>query len=333
MAGLLAATGGPPVRAQAGFHPERIADVVAQAQALERLNALIVARGGEVAVAEAFRGPGLDTPVNVKSVSKSVIAALVGIAIDRGVLEGPDQTVGDLLADRIPPGADRGVAEITVGNLLSLQSGLDRTSGRNYGRWVQSDDWVAHVLSRPFVDRPGGRMLYSTGNTHLLSAILTRASGRSTLALARAWLGTPLGIDIPAWDRDPQGIYLGGNNMAFSPRDLLRFGETYRRGGVFDGERVLSEDWVRTSWTPRTRSPFSGDAYGFGWFLRDAGGGRLAAYARGFGGQFVIVVPSLEMTVVVTSSTGTRLRTDGYGDALWSLVEDGLIPAALADYQ
>lgn len=303
---------------------------MAQARALERLNTLIVARDGEVAFAEAFRGRGLDTPVNVKSVSKSIIAALVGVAIDRGVLEGPDQTLGSLLEPRIPGDADPRVRDITLGNLLSMQAGLERTSGRNYGRWVQSPDWVAHALSRPFVDAPGGGMLYSTGSSHLLSAILTRASGRSTLELARDWLGAPLGIAFPPWDRDPQGVYLGGNNMALSPRELLRFGELYRQGGARNGQRILSEAWVETSWTPRTRSVFSGDGYGYGWFLRDVGGGRMAAYARGFGGQYVIVVPSLAMTVVITSNTKTRLRVDGYGNALWSLIEDGLVPAALA---
>lgn len=317
-----------PAGAEQAFDPERLDAVVAQARSLERLDTLIVARNGEVAFAESFRGRGLDAPVNVKSVSKSLIAALVGIAVDRGILEGPDQTIGALLAGRIPAGADPRAAGITVGNLLSMQAGLERTSGRNYGRWVQSRDWVAHALSRPFVDVPGGGMLYSTGSSHLLSAILTRASGRSTLDLARDWLGKPLGIDIPPWDRDPQGIYLGGNNMALSPNALLRFGELYRRGGEFEGQRILPEAWVETSWAPRTRSVFSGDGYGYGWFLRDVGGGHTAAYARGFGGQYVIVVPSLAMTVVVTSDTDTRLRVDGYGDALWSLIEDGLVPAA-----
>lgn len=314
----------------AGFEPVRFDETVAQARSLERLNSFIVACDGEVAFAEAFRGRDLDTPVNVKSVSKSIIAALVGVAIDRGILEGPDQTIGALLEPRIPGDADPRVRDITLGNLLSMQAGLERTSGRNYGRWVQSPDWVAHALSRPFVDAPGGGMLYSTGSSHLLSAILTRASGRSTLELARDWLGAPLGIAFPPWDRDPQGVYLGGNNMALSPRELLRFGELYRQGGARNGQRILSKSWVETSWTPRTRSVFSGDGYGYGWFLRDVGGGRMAAYARGFGGQYVIVVPSLAMTVVITSNTTTRLRVDGYGDALWSLIEDGLVPAALA---
>lgn len=326
VAPLLAVT---PAQADRDFDPVLLGDAVAQARSLERLNTLIVARNGEVAFAESFRGLGLDAPVNIKSVSKSLIAALVGIAVDRGLLEGPDQKIGALLVGRIPDAADPRVRGITIGNLLSMQAGLERTSGRNYGRWVQSSDWVAHALSRPFVDAPGGGMLYSTGSSHLLSAILTRASGRSTLDLARDWLGKPLGFDIPPWDRDPQGVYLGGNNMALSPRELLKFGELYRRGGEIDGRRILPESWVQTSWIPRTHSVFSGDGYGYGWFLRDVGGGHSAAYARGFGGQYVIVVPSLAMTVVVTSDTNTRLRVDGYGDALWSMIEDHLIPAAL----
>ena len=76
--------------------------------------------------------------------------------MDRGLLEGPDQKIGALLEERIPAGADPRVRGITIGNLLSMQAGLERTSGRNYGRWVQSSDWVAHALSRPFVDVPGG---------------------------------------------------------------------------------------------------------------------------------------------------------------------------------
>ena len=319
-----------PVHADRGFDPGLLDKAVAQARSLERLNSLIVARDGKIAFAESFHGRGLDTPVNIKSVSKSVIAALVGIAIDRGLLDGPDQAIDLLFDPQVSNAADGRITGITIGNLLSMQAGLERTSGRNYGRWVQSDNWVDHVLSRPFVDVPGGGMLYSTGNSHLLSAILTRVSGRSTLALAREWLGDPLGIDIPAWDRDPQGIYLGGNNMAMTPRALLRFGELFRRGGEYEGRRILPESWVEASWAPRTRSVFSGDGYGYGWFLRNVGGGHTAAYARGFGGQYVIVIPTLAITVVVTSDTDTRLRVDGYGDSLWSLIEDGLVPAAMA---
>lgn len=325
---VVLALAGSPATAGNGLDTLLLSRAMERAAALPRLQALIVARDGEIVVERAFRGPSLDTPVNVKSVSKSVISALVGIAIARGVLDGPDQPVAPLLADRLPANADARHARLTIGNLLSMQAGLERTSGRNYGRWVKSRDWVRHVLSRPFVDEPDGTMLYSTGSTHLLSAILTRVSGRTTHELALDWLGEPLGIAIPPWQRDPQGIFFGGNNMKLSPRALLRFGELYRNGGLWRGKRVVPESWIRASWKPRTRSRFSGHAYGFGWFMTDSCG-HAVHYARGFGGQFIHVIPTLRMTVVITSDRSARTRVGGYREALTSLLRGDLIPAAL----
>jgi CubicO group peptidase (beta-lactamase class C family) len=311
-----------------GLDPALLNRAFEHAAGQKRLHALIVARDGKIMRERAFRGPGLNRPTNIKSASKSIISALVGIAIDRGVIEGSDQPASAFLAEYMPRNGDPRLRRITVGNLLSMQAGLERTSGRNYGRWVQSRDWVRHALSRPFADEPGGSMLYSTGSTHLLSAILTKAAGRSTLALARDWLGEPLGIDIPAWERDPQGIYLGGNNMLLSPRALLRFGELYRNGGLHDGKQVLSEGWIRKSWETRTHSRFSAHPYGYGWF-KTGFCGHTAPYARGFGGQFVYVIPSLGMTVVITSDRSARTRIGGYRDRLTSLMRDDLVPAAI----
>ncbi|MDZ4053886.1 MAG: serine hydrolase, partial [Phenylobacterium sp.] len=196
-----------------GLDPAAMATVVEQARALPNLHALIVARDGEVLAEHRLRGPGLDQPVNIKSASKTVLSALVGIAIDRGVLAGTDQKVAPLLVGDLPAGGDPRLQEIEVGHLLSMQAGLGRTSGQYYGAWVTSPNWVRHALARPFDDDPGGRMIYSTGTSHLMSAALTQAAGASTHALARAWLAEPLGVTLPPWLRDPQGIYFGGNDM------------------------------------------------------------------------------------------------------------------------
>jgi CubicO group peptidase (beta-lactamase class C family) len=327
LASAAARAAGPPVAA--GLDAGLMAGTVERAEALSpRLRSLVVARDGVPLVERALPGgPGLGRPVNIKSASKSVISALVGVAIDKGVLEGVDQRIAPVLGSRVPRDVDPRVREITVGHLLSMRAGLERTSGPNYGRWVSSRDWVRFALSRPFVDEPGGRMLYSTGSTHLLSAVLTRASGRSTLELAREWLGRPLGIEIPPWTRDPQGVYFGGNEMALSPRALLRFGETYRLGGVSDGRRVLPESWVRESWTPRTTSPFSGSSYGYGWFIA-AARGHPVYYAWGYGGQMVYVVPDLALTVVMTSDPDHPAGRDGFVQNLHALLADGIVPAA-----
>lgn len=302
-------------------------DVRAAAARLEPLRGLIIARHGEVLLEHRFAGPALDRPVNVKSVSKAIIAALAGAAIERGLLDGPDQRIAPLLADRLPRDADPRLQRITLDHLLSMRAGLERTSGVNYGRWVTSPDWVRHALARPFVAEPGGTMLYSTGNSHLVSAILTRASRRSTHALAEEWLGRPLGISIPPWPRDPQGIFFGGNDMLLSPRAMLVFGEMIRAGGLHEGRRVLPEAWVATCFAPRTASVFTGAAHGYAWFTAP-GPGPVRHYAWGFGGQMIHVVPSLGATVVMTSDPTQRSGgAQGHARALHGLMETSILPA------
>ncbi|MEZ5863495.1 MAG: serine hydrolase [Geminicoccaceae bacterium] len=316
--GALAVAGGvgAPRRAVAAIDP---AALLERARALPRLHTLIVGQGSEILVSETFRGPAADRPVNIKSLAKTIIATLVGCAIDRGVLDGPDQRITSVLGPLVPAGADPRLEEVTIGNLLSMQAGLERTSGANYGAWVTSPDWVAYALGRPFVAEPGGRMLYSTGSSHLLSAILTRAAGESTLGLARAWLGEPLGIEIPPWDRDPQGIYLGGNNMLLSPAAILRFGRMINGGGTLDGRRIVAESWIATSWQPRTASRWTGHRYGYGWFMTGTGG-HPHYYGWGYGGQMLHVVPSLGLTIAITSDPTVRSREEGHMAGLRALV-------------
>ena len=309
-----------------GLDALRLAQADQQAEALSQMRAMIVARDGQIGLERVYRGPALDSPVNIKSASKTVLAAVAGAAVARGVLH-LDQPIAPILGRRVPAGVDSRVRAITVEHLLSMSAGLEPTSGANYGRWVSSDDWVGYALSRPFVDAPGGRMLYSTGTSHILSAVLTAAAGRSTLDLARAWLGAPMGITIPSWTRDPKGIYFGGNEMALSPRDLLRFGELYRNGGVQGQTRVLPASWIEESWRSRGgRSPWTGYTYGLGWWIRQSAG-REVYFAWGYGGQMVYVVPSLALTVVMTSDPAARGAT-GHVQALHALFDQALVPAA-----
>ena len=293
-----------------------------RAESIEPLKAVVVAHEGTIVAERGYGSARPDSQANIKSASKVVMSALVGIAIERGLLQGVDQPVAPLLKDKLPDDPDPRLAEVTIGHLLSMQAGLGSTSGRNYGRWVSSGDWVRAALARPFVAEPGGAMVYSTGSSHLLSAILTRVSGRSTLALAREWLGSQEGFEITAWDRDPQGIFFGGNNMAMSARSLLAFGELYRTGGLAaDGSRLLPRAWVRASWQPRTVSRFNADGYGYGWFSRQISG-RQVHYAWGYGGQMLYVVPSLRLTVAMTSDESQASGRTGHRAALHGLLEE-----------
>ena len=289
---------------------------------LDPLKVVLVSRDGEMLAERAFNGRSISASTNIKSASKSIISAMVGIAIGKGLLQGPDQMIAPILESELPRDPDPRIHEITIGNLLSMQAGLARLSGPNYGRWVASRNWVRFALSEPFDGEPGGQMLYSTASTHLLSAILTRAGGKSTLALAREWFEPLEGFRIGSWDRDPQGIYLGGNQMAMTAGSLLAFGDLYRNGGrTKEGVRIISEDWIRQSWTQRTNSRFSGDGYGYGWFLRKIGGEDVR-FGWGYGGQMVYVVPSLGLTVVMTSDEGAPSARTGYRDDLHALLAE-----------
>ncbi len=305
-----------------GIHTPALSQILDHATNLGPLKTVVIAQHGEILAERGYRGHSVTAPTNIKSASKTIISALVGIAIDKGILQGVDQNIAPLLREDLPPDPDPRIEDITIGHLLSMQAGLTRTSGRNYGRWVNSRNWVRAALAQPFADDPGGDMLYSTGSTHLLSAILTQEAGRSTLDLAREWLGPAKNFAIAGWHRDPQGIYLGGNQMAMSAKSLLAFGELYRNGGrAADGRQLIPRGWIEQSWRLRTHSRFTGDGYGHGWFLREIGGHDVR-YAWGYGGQMLYIVPSLGLTCVMTSDDSRPAGRTGYRAELHGLMSE-----------
>jgi len=292
---------------------------------MPRLRTLLVARHGELELEHRFRGPTLTTPANVKSVSKSVLSAVVGIAIEEGHLDDVSQPVAPFFSRHIPAIGDDAKGRITVGHLLSMQSGLESTSGRNYGAWVASRDWVRYAITRPVVAEPGTSRIYSTGNSHLMAAVLTQATGQNLWAFTRSRLAEPMGINLPRWVADPQGINFGGNEMRMTPRAMLAFGELYRNGGRHEGRQVVPEWWVEASLTPQATGR-RGEGYGYGWFISSVRGHPMF-YAWGYGGQFIYVVPSLELTVVTTSDPDVA-REGEHIRAVRELLANFIVPAA-----
>lgn len=308
-----------PVLGQASLSP-----ILDDANRLENLRAIAVWSDGREIAARGYHGFTPDSPTNIKSASKSIISALAGIAIAKGELEGPDQPIAPILQDDLPADPDPRLATVTLGNLLSMQAGLERQSGANYGAWVSSRNWVRAALAAPFTQDPGGRMQYSTASSHLVSAILTRVTGRSTLDLARDWLDPVPGFRITGWERDPQGIYLGGNQMAMSTRSLLAFGAMYADGGRAGGQQVVPADWVAQSWQSRTSSIFSGQGYGYGWFIGRASG-RPVRYGWGYGGQMIYVFPASRgrpaVAIAMTSDPDQPSARTGYRNDLHMLAD------------
>ncbi len=267
------------------------------------IRSFVVQREGELIIDAHRSGMRADRATNVKSVAKSIISLLVGIAIEQGHLRGVRQPIGEFFPEYFEARPDPEKQAITIQDLLTMRAGLASTSRRNYGRWVQSDDWVEYALDQPLIDEPGGGMIYSTGSSHLLSVILTRATGMSTRAFAERYLFGPLDIALGGWDRDPQGYYLGGNNMALSPAALLKIGTMVINGGAYDGQQVVPRAWIAESMRVYTRSRFNPYDYGYGWWQRELRG-YTVQFAWGNGGQYILMIPALETVVAIASRSG-----------------------------
>ena len=308
-----------PVRAQ-----EARDELQSALDTQDQLHSLQVMQGYEMLIEAAPRGSGLDALANIKSCSKSLVALMLGQVIARGDISGVDATLAEVAPDLIPTDADPQVRNITMQDLVTLRAGLESTSGGNYGAWISSDNWVANALSQPMQSAPGSRMIYSTGSTHVLGAALAEASGESLLSLMRSELGDPLEIEIPPWVRDPQGYYMGGNQMALTPRAMLRIARMMRDEGRWQDTQVIPRGWVEASLEPRTRSPFSGYSYGYGWFLTGSG----YVLARGYGGQVIAAHPARDLAVAITSDPTRPARSGGYFGVLSDLLDGPILALA-----
>ena len=326
--GLASMRWDPVVAARATVETAAVLDpAVERVAQLPRMRSLLVSVDGRLQIEQYFNGAAAHRAANMKSASKSIISLLVGIALDQGHIDSVDTPIDQFFPEYLD---DPAKDQITVEDLLTMRAGLETTSNRNYGRWVQSGNWVRHVLTRPLVAVPGTQMIYSTGSTHLLSAIITKASGMDTHRFARRYLGEPMGISVPRWTADPQGILFGGNEMSMTPRDMLAIGEMYLNCGRVGTRQIVSEDWVHTSVrTHATRDWRPERSYGYGWWVREVDG-HDAFYAWGYGGQFIYVVPDLRLVTVMTSSPNPGPELRAHRAALYDLMEEEIVPAVAA---
>ena len=286
---------------------------------------LMVEKNGTLLYEKYQNGTDRNTTTNIKSASKSVLSLLVGIAIEEGHLEGVDQTIGEFFPDHFDDNPDPKKESITIKNLLSMRSGLETTSFQNYGRWVLSDNWVTYALDQLFEEEPGGRMVYSTGTSHLLSVILTRATGMSTRAFANEHLFGPMNIRVGGWDRDPQGFYMGGNNLALSPLSLLKIGGLVLNNGVYNGQQLVPASWIRESTNIYTSSNYNDYDYGYMWWQRQIDGQNVI-FAWGNGGQYIMILPQLDSVISITSDIESSTGSRQYQRRIFTFLENTIIP-------
>lgn len=322
--------------AEAGIDPARIAglvNIISQGR-FGVIGALLIARDGRLVHESYFDQLTRDRLWTLQSVTKSVGSALIGIAVDRGLL-ALDQTLDELLSDRAAAfEADPLKRTIRLIDLLTMEAGLQwdestcaYTSPCNDNfRMNESADWVGYVLSRPVIEASGERFVYNSGLSNTLAAVLHQAVGEDPVAFARRELFTPLGIDTLFWytnPNHPDALPHFGGGLALRARDLLKLGQLYLDRGVWQGRRILSEAWVTETGTVRAH-PGGTNGYGFQWWIRpmETRAGHTPSpndmvYGWGYGGQHVFVIAALRLVVVfygvnVDGSTRAHEITDSW---------------------
>lgn len=289
----------------------------------DSLLSVIVIRNGALVLERYGNGGGQFASNNIHSASKPMIHALSGIAVQDGYLGSLDTAVGEHLPAQVA-GRPAAIRAITVRQLLAMTSGLAWTEDSTEQRIEDGSDWIAEILAVPLEHPPGDRFNYSTGNTHVVSGVLQAATGTSTCAFAQRELFQKMGITAEHWGRDPMGVFSGGYNVYLTPRELAKFGVLFAQGGSWDGEQVVPAATVADAFTERTPKGPDGFGYSGGWWTRDISG-HDTYIAWGWGGQFLYVIPSLDL--VFSTTQNTHEDHDNVEIDADAFVRDVLVPA------
>ena len=329
---------------EAGIDPTLLEKAVDDIQAGKHtgVHSILIFRNDKLVFEEYFRGHkfeyaadrhhgdrvGFDRSMShrVMSVTKSITSACIGIAVDKGFIESVDQSIFDYLPEHQYLKSD-GKDLITIEHLLTMTSGL------RWNEWAvpysnpendvikaySADDQVDFTLGKTLLSEPGTSFNYAGGCNLVLAEILRNATGMNIDEFSGKYLFGPLGIEPYYWSRYSSGMIDAAGSVVLTPRDMLKIGVTFLNGGVWNGTRVISEEWVEKSGTSYPGNSWMNDGddfyglkgYGYSWwthkFVRT--GKRIDMYyASGWGGQYIMVIPALNAVVVFTGGNYTTPR-------------------------
>jgi CubicO group peptidase (beta-lactamase class C family) len=319
-----------------GLNPDLLDQAAAEAENLDYIRSMLVVRNGYLVAEHYFHGFDTNQTASVQSVTKSVVSALVGIALRDGYVDSVHQKILDFFPEYSPDGlSDSRKADITIHHLLTMASGFAADSVLN-PYFFYSTDWIATAMEVDLVSDPGEAFHYSSYAVHLLSALLSRASGMPVLDFARQKLFQHIAVEGEFWLLDPQGIPFGGGGLYLTTREMANFGALYLEEGLRYGKQVLPMEWVETSLEPHREElgewgVLENMGYGYLWWSGTLGG-HSARLAIGYGGQFIILFPALEMMVVVRSDPSSQSEeSDAQERGVMELVTLYILPALEED--
>ncbi|EEM47272.1 serine hydrolase [Bacillus cereus] len=294
----------------------------------KNMNGMLVVQKGNVIFGKYYNGYGPDDAFHIASVTKTIISALIGICIDKGYIKSVDQRVIEFF-----PEYNVNSSEITVRHLLTM------TAPHPFVDWQEpleelcmQRDWVQYTLNRIGQGGETGAFKYSSAGAHVLSAIITNATGKNAREFANEYLFQPLGMseipnynmkafgfddlfgkDVKGWVHDPNGISTGGWGVTLTVRDMAKFGQMYLNEGIHNGKQVLSKSWIKES------TEMNQKQYGYLWWLREEDG--IFSYcAMGDGGNMICCIPKQDLVVVIASEIMPNARDR------WELIVEYILP-------
>lgn len=287
-------------KADNGPLPTSIDDIYEIASHKKNIRSLIIVSDNDIVAERYFQRYTSDSLDHLRSATKSVMSLLIGIAIDQGIIESVDETIDKYLKE-VP----KDKQQIKIKHLLNMTSGISWDEGIGYNdnnRMVDSGNPFEHMMNLPMASTPGTNWEYSTGDIHLLSVVLSEASKMSTREFADTYLFGPLGIDDLEWQTFGDGYTSGGSRLQLKPLDMLKIGVMCMNRGMYNGQRIISPDYLNESTGVRyvfnTKNEIE-EGYGYGWWTINVDG--ISAFmASGYGGQTIAVIPDLKLTIVVT---------------------------------
>jgi CubicO group peptidase (beta-lactamase class C family) len=268
---------------------------------LPHIRSVLVVRHGYIVLEEYFQGSKQEDLQQIASITKSITSILVGIAVKDGSIKNLNKPVEKYFSEFTDTNRAPQFKEITIKHLLTMTAGFD-WSDDNFSQFIGSPNQTQFTTLLPITNKPGEKFNYNTPAAHLLSFIITKMTGKRELEFANEQLFKPLGISNCEWPADSQGLNLGGNGAAMRTRDMAKLGYLYLNNGRWGGKQIVAADWVKESIKQQSEGGFpEGERYGYLWWVTNLKG-HPAYFAGGYGGQFIYVIPDLDIVVVITSN-------------------------------
>lgn len=289
----------------------------------------LIFKNGYLVVEEYYNGQNAYIMNPIYSVTKSYISTSIGIAINQGYIESIDSKLLDFFPEYVDDDIDPRKFKITINHLLTMTAGFDHELKIN-NEMSQADNMIASIIASDLQFDPGSDFLYSTHGAHLLSGIIERATGMDTRTFLSNELLGPLGTEAFMWKKDQNGIYFGGAGMFLAPRDMARLGYLFLKDGKLEGKQIVDSTWIQRSTTNHRHyneawKKMNEVGYGHLWWtgkLQE----HLLYFASGYGGQWILVIPDLNMVIVSTMNATTENDWEQM-ESLITIVNDYVITA------